>query len=335
MFHSPPFAMGPFAASSASSSSSSSSSLSSFGGCQSEQSYLFQEYDARLSDDVARDPRAANQVLFSREKEEALLSLLPDLVKLLRARSGGQSQYLEPSSLTTHQVPTPYSTFDEFGHANYRLPQDSARLRMPSPPPVPATPPVSPTHKPLLLPQALTPFTADRSYAAMQGTQGTFSTLDQTHGIFSPVYSPLVPATLVPSPPISMTRSLPLPLPSPPASPLVHAQQLQHIHHQHCHQQQHHQPKHKPQQQLLHTPPQSPSPKKSKAGNYKTEMCRSLQETGCCKYGAHCQFAHSSEELRTVSRHPLYRTKLCKEFWSNGVCPYGKRCGFIHEQPQH
>ena len=42
----------------------------------------------------------------------------------------------------------------------------------------------------------------------------------------------------------------------------------------------------------------------------KTEMCRSLQEKGGCKYGAYCRFAHSREELRPVKRHPLYRVFL-------------------------
>lgn len=63
---------------------------------------------------------------------------------------------------------------------------------------------------------------------------------------------------------------------------------------------------------------------------YKTEICRSHSETGFCKYGNKCQFAHSLTELRNVNRHPRYKTETCKTFWEEGSCPYGTRCCFIH-----
>ena len=63
---------------------------------------------------------------------------------------------------------------------------------------------------------------------------------------------------------------------------------------------------------------------------YKTEYCRSFEETGSCRYGMKCQFAHGSAELRPVTRHPKYKTEVCKTFHSIGTCPYGKRCRFIH-----
>ncbi|ORY01961.1 hypothetical protein K493DRAFT_163980, partial [Basidiobolus meristosporus CBS 931.73] len=63
---------------------------------------------------------------------------------------------------------------------------------------------------------------------------------------------------------------------------------------------------------------------------YKTEFCRSYEETGYCRYGSKCQFAHSSSELRVIARHPKYKTVICKTFWEQGTCPYGKRCCFIH-----
>ncbi|KAI9006044.1 hypothetical protein BC832DRAFT_531309, partial [Gaertneriomyces semiglobifer] len=63
---------------------------------------------------------------------------------------------------------------------------------------------------------------------------------------------------------------------------------------------------------------------------YKTELCRSWEETGTCRYGNKCQFAHSESELRPVDRHPKYKTEMCKTFWEKGTCPYGKRCCFIH-----
>jgi len=67
-----------------------------------------------------------------------------------------------------------------------------------------------------------------------------------------------------------------------------------------------------------------------KANLYKTELCRSYEETGTCRYGPKCQFAHSINELRPVDRHPKYKTEMCKTFWEQGTCPYGKRCCFIH-----
>ncbi|CAI5522377.1 unnamed protein product, partial [Closterium sp. Naga37s-1] len=42
---------------------------------------------------------------------------------------------------------------------------------------------------------------------------------------------------------------------------------------------------------------------------YKTELCRSWEETGACRYGGKCQFAHGREELRAVARHPKYKTE--------------------------
>jgi len=60
---------------------------------------------------------------------------------------------------------------------------------------------------------------------------------------------------------------------------------------------------------------------------FKTELCRSWEEKGSCRYGYNhsydlnspefrnkCQFAHSLEELRPVPRHPKYKTQLCKTF---------------------
>lgn len=45
-----------------------------------------------------------------------------------------------------------------------------------------------------------------------------------------------------------------------------------------------------------------------------TELCRSWEELGSCRYGSKCQFAHGREELRPVQRHPKYKTevRMCK-----------------------
>ena len=67
---------------------------------------------------------------------------------------------------------------------------------------------------------------------------------------------------------------------------------------------------------------------------YKTEMCRSFEVTGFCKYGTKCQFAHTADELRPISRHPRYKTELCKTFYEQGSCPYGRRCCFIHNESE-
>lgn len=67
---------------------------------------------------------------------------------------------------------------------------------------------------------------------------------------------------------------------------------------------------------------------------YKTEMCRTFEDTGICRYGTKCQFAHDRSELRQVARHPRYKTEICKTYWQLGTCPYGKRCCFIHSESE-
>jgi len=93
------------------------------------------------------------------------------------------------------------------------------------------------------------------------------------------------------------------------------------------------------------TPPPAPTPTEteiqaalspsiedelSKQSLYKTELCRSFCETGICRYGHKCQFAHGQPELRILLRHPKYKTEKCKTFVTSGNCPYGPRCRFIH-----
>jgi len=69
----------------------------------------------------------------------------------------------------------------------------------------------------------------------------------------------------------------------------------------------------------------------SQASRYKTELCRSYQENGSCKYGDKCQFAHGENEMRNMNRHPKYKTELCRTFHASGYCPYGPRCHFVHD----
>ncbi|KAG8931185.1 hypothetical protein FRC02_003081 [Tulasnella sp. 418] len=75
-----------------------------------------------------------------------------------------------------------------------------------------------------------------------------------------------------------------------------------------------------------------PSANNRKLGLYKTELCRSWEEKGSCRYGSKCQFAHGEDEIRKVARHPKYKTEICRTFWVSGSCPYGKRCCFIHTE---
>jgi hypothetical protein len=53
-----------------------------------------------------------------------------------------------------------------------------------------------------------------------------------------------------------------------------------------------------------------PSANNRKLGLYKTELCRSWEEKGTCRYGPKCQFAHGEEELKRVQRHPKVRIVL-------------------------
>ncbi|XP_073405120.1 uncharacterized protein [Dendrobates tinctorius] len=74
----------------------------------------------------------------------------------------------------------------------------------------------------------------------------------------------------------------------------------------------------------------SPPASRPPASRYKTELCRTFHESGSCKYGAKCQFAHGAGELRGLNRHPKYKTELCRTYHTIGFCPYGSRCHFIH-----
>ncbi|XP_021068632.1 mRNA decay activator protein ZFP36 [Mus pahari] len=76
--------------------------------------------------------------------------------------------------------------------------------------------------------------------------------------------------------------------------------------------------------------PTSPTATPTTSSRYKTELCRTYSESGRCRYGAKCQFAHGLGELRQANRHPKYKTELCHKFYLQGRCPYGSRCHFIH-----
>ena len=49
------------------------------------------------------------------------------------------------------------------------------------------------------------------------------------------------------------------------------------------------------------SPKRKKLPPAAKSDMYKTRMCRNYMETGKCKYGRVCQFAHGIKELRKYS----------------------------------
>jgi len=65
---------------------------------------------------------------------------------------------------------------------------------------------------------------------------------------------------------------------------------------------------------------------------YKTELCRSFNEVGSCRYGLKCRFAHGDDDLRPVARHKKYKTEPCKNYSRDGNCLYGSRCRFLHDE---
>ncbi|XP_057465521.1 uncharacterized protein LOC130755182 [Actinidia eriantha] len=67
---------------------------------------------------------------------------------------------------------------------------------------------------------------------------------------------------------------------------------------------------------------------------YKTEICRSWEDSSHCRYGSKCQFAHGKEEVRP-SRFPTKNkseAQTCKSYSSSGTCSYGSKCRFAHHQ---
>ncbi|KAL6964317.1 hypothetical protein U1Q18_035373 [Sarracenia purpurea var. burkii] len=67
---------------------------------------------------------------------------------------------------------------------------------------------------------------------------------------------------------------------------------------------------------------------------YKTEICRSWEDSSHCRYGSKCQFAHGKEEVRP-SRFPnknKTEPQTCKSYSSSGSCSYGAKCRFAHHQ---
>ena len=72
----------------------------------------------------------------------------------------------------------------------------------------------------------------------------------------------------------------------------------------------------------------------------KRTMCKNMYETGRCKFGRNCHYAHSQEELdesdriaeKQAKEQDNYKTQNCTQFHKEKVCFYGARCIFRHEQ---
>lgn len=68
---------------------------------------------------------------------------------------------------------------------------------------------------------------------------------------------------------------------------------------------------------------------------FKTELCKNFDETGNCKFGSRCRFAHGAHEIQPkVYAGIQYKTKMCDKFYRQGYCPYGHRCLYKHTVSQ-
>ena len=63
---------------------------------------------------------------------------------------------------------------------------------------------------------------------------------------------------------------------------------------------------------------------------YKTELCKTFQETKFCAYGNKCRFAHGFNEIYQKDKIPKYKKSNCLSFYETGTCCYGSRCLFRH-----
>ncbi|KAG2703778.1 hypothetical protein I3843_06G144000 [Carya illinoinensis] len=65
---------------------------------------------------------------------------------------------------------------------------------------------------------------------------------------------------------------------------------------------------------------------------YKTEICRSWEDSGSCRYGSKCQFAHGKEELRPT-RFPAKNkseAQMYKSSSGTGSGTYGAKSRYVH-----
>lgn len=64
----------------------------------------------------------------------------------------------------------------------------------------------------------------------------------------------------------------------------------------------------------------------------KTEHCIPWVETGKCKFGNTCDFAHGQTDLRGRVYRENYKTVLCSNLQKKGSCRFDSRCKFLHKE---
>eukprot|EP00197_Chlamydomonas_leiostraca_P002398 CAMPEP_0202858516 /NCGR_PEP_ID=MMETSP1391-20130828/1014_1 /ASSEMBLY_ACC=CAM_ASM_000867 /TAXON_ID=1034604 /ORGANISM="Chlamydomonas leiostraca, Strain SAG 11-49" /LENGTH=627 /DNA_ID=CAMNT_0049537441 /DNA_START=96 /DNA_END=1979 /DNA_ORIENTATION=+ len=93
------------------------------------------------------------------------------------------------------------------------------------------------------------------------------------------------------------------------------------------------------------------SSERERGDAHKTRLCSEFMNTGRCRYGSTCTFAHGQHELRQpggsmpppgmdrrappqsappVSKDSMRKTRLCEKFMQTGSCGYGDKCTFAH-----
>jgi butyrate response factor 1 len=73
---------------------------------------------------------------------------------------------------------------------------------------------------------------------------------------------------------------------------------------------------------IVHSPSRSSYVIFDSSHRYKTELCKSFTETGVCRYGVKCQFAHGKEEIRPILRHPKYKTEVSFQYHTTALSKY-------------
>ncbi len=78
-----------------------------------------------------------------------------------------------------------------------------------------------------------------------------------------------------------------------------------------------------------------------RSAKVKTELCLHYKRGKVCPFGATCNYAHGSEELKYTTLMDMeragladsrqYRCQPCFTWTSTGACPFGQRCSFIHD----
>ncbi|KAG7976333.1 hypothetical protein I3843_06G144000 [Carya illinoinensis] len=63
---------------------------------------------------------------------------------------------------------------------------------------------------------------------------------------------------------------------------------------------------------------------------YKTEICRSWEDSGSCRYGSKCQFAHGKEELRPTRFPAKNKSEMYKSSSGTGSGTYGAKSRYVH-----